>query len=68
MTIRKKISVLVAGLFVMSILTSGCTFTSSQATLDRQQSEPWWLVPALADEVYPQEVLKEVYPGAPIYP
>ncbi|MBU5674691.1 hypothetical protein [Paenibacillus brevis] len=68
MTIWKKISVLVAGLFVMSILTAGCTFSSSQATLDRQQSEPWWLVPALADEVYPKEVLKEVYPGAPIHP
>ncbi|WP_044479226.1 hypothetical protein [Paenibacillus antibioticophila] len=68
MTIWKKISVLAAGLLVMSILTAGCTFTSSQATLERQQSEPWWLVPALADEVYPQEVLKEVYPGAPIYP
>ncbi|GIO38661.1 hypothetical protein J41TS12_35220 [Paenibacillus antibioticophila] len=64
----KKMILRMGTLFVMSILTAGCTFTSSQATLERQQSEPWWLVPALADEVYPQEVLKEVYPGAPIYP
>lgn len=61
MTIWKKTGAYCVLLGILAGLT-GCTLTTSQATLDRQQHEPWWLIPALADEVYPQEVLKEVYP------
>lgn len=68
MTIWKKMPKIVAAFIVIALLT-GCTFTASQATLNRQQSEPWWPVPALANEVYPREVLKDVYPNdAPIHP
>lgn len=67
MTFWKRIAAYCMILGVLVYLT-GCTLTSSQATLDRQQQEPWWLVPALADEVYPQEVMKEVYPSGPVHP
>lgn len=61
MTMWKKMPEFVAAFIVIALLT-GCTFSSSQATLERQHSEPWWPVPALANEVYPREVLKDVYP------